>query len=263
MLGKARRWLRLFDNSSIQERRRFLPMPEGRGFRGECPMTRKTQQIATTSDGDDKITSTHPAFGQIVAHRTNGVQRSLYGSDFLHHNTMNVTISGSEMIRNLSNDWHCAGHRIVEIEMSEAQWARFVSAPNIGGGTPCTLRFADREILPDLPDPESRVDQFKIEADVRMSRAMAALDQLSGLISACGIPAGKAKALHGHVSTARRELSANLPFVAESFSEHIENTVEAARVEIHGYMTATIQRAGIESLGAAPIVLIGGKPPHA
>lgn len=44
------------------------------------------------------------------------------------------------------------------------------------------------------------------------------------------------------------ELRSNLPFVAKQFDEHMEDIVEDAKVEIHGYMTNTLQRAGMDVL---------------
>ena len=40
------------------------------------------------------------------------------------------------------------------------------------------------------------------------------------------------------------ELSSNLPFVADSFDEHVEEKIEKAKQEVHGYMNGVLTRAG-------------------
>ena len=38
----------------------------------------------------------------------------------------------------------------------------------------------------------------------------------------------------------KNNVSGNVDFVSDQFGEHIEKTVEAAKAEVHGYMTATM-----------------------
>jgi hypothetical protein len=56
---------------------------------------------------------------------------------------------------------------------------------------------------------------------------------------------------------ALQPLKSALPFVAGQFPEHMENTVEAAKAEMHGHMTNAIQRAGLDAIacGALPFKL--------
>jgi hypothetical protein len=191
--------------------------------------------------------TTHPAFAQVVASRVSGTT-ALYGSDFLHHNYMTISVRRSSLKRDLSQDWHYADRELIEIKLSEAQWATFVSAPNVGQGVPCTLNYIDQVKVPDLPDPMSRSDQFIKEAGVKLKTALDALEKVTKSIDSQLLPKGKAKVLHAAVEMAKRELRSNLPFVATQFSEHVENTVEAAKQEIHGYMTNVVQRAGLEAI---------------
>ena len=55
---------------------------------------------------DDKRYS-HPAYGQISAHRVTG-GAVLYGSDFRHDGYVEITIKRSEMNRTLARDWPSA-----------------------------------------------------------------------------------------------------------------------------------------------------------
>lgn len=214
-------------------------------------MPRNIEEPVTTMKpgpgGMDHEVTTHPAFGQIVAMRVSG-GANLYGSDFEHNAFMTIRIARSELHRNLSRDWHFAKEEIIEVALSEAQWATFVSAPNIGSGVPCTILHEGRVMTPGLPPPPSRAAQAQKEVRETLADSIRELDELDAMIDTMGLSQKKANELKSKVRAARQELSSNHKFVAESFDEHMEETVEKAKVEIHGYMTSVIQRASIAAL---------------
>lgn len=214
---------------------------------------RPVEEPTTTADGHGHGTiTTHPAYGQIAAHRVSG-GTVLYGSDFTHHGFMRVTISRSQLRRDLSHDWHHPNNELIEIDMSEAQWATFISSVNAGSGTPCTIRHIAGEWMPALPSPVDRSKQFAGELDGKLKDSIGNLRDLLGQMDAMGLPKGKTAALRDALEATLRELTANLPFVAESFGKHVETTVEKAKQEIHGYMQGAISRAGIAALqGSSP-----------
>lgn len=217
-------------------------------------MKREIQEPATVV-GDETFgdKTTHPAFGQILARRVNG-HRSLYGSEFRHNAYMSITIHTSQLHRSLSRDWHYGGKEIISVDLSEAQWATFVSAPNIGSGVQCTIDHIHGVSMPLLPDPKPSSDQFAQEVKAKLADSVEQLKSTLVAIDEMGLPKTKAQALKDKINRSINQLSANIPFVAEQFGEHVEDTVEKAKAEIHGYMTQVIQRAGIESL-------TGGKLP--
>lgn len=201
----------------------------------------------------EKVTR-HPAYAQIGAYRVSGTA-ALYDSDFRHNHFMTIKISRSELHRGLNRDWHFGREEIVEIAMSESQWATFVSSPNIGSGVPCTLTHFNGERIPGLPDPQARADQFRGEIEERLASTVKRVRDTIARVDELGIPKAKAQTLKGALNDLLTELGSNLPFVASQFEEHMEDTVEKAKQEVHGYMTATLQRAGIEALTGGQLPL--------
>lgn len=195
--------------------------------------------------------TTHPAYGQIRASRVSGAS-VLYGSDFVHRHTIEITIARSELTRGLSHDWHHACEDLISVSLSEAQWATFVSALNVGAGVPCTLEYVDGKHVPRLPAPVARTEQFTDEVKEKLAGSLSSLRSLSQEIEEMKLPVGKTKQIQHTIGRVLQELKSNLPFVAKSFDEHVERGVEAAKTEIHGYMTGVLTRAGLDSL-AGPI----------
>lgn len=192
----------------------------------------------------------HPAFAQIGASRVQG-SANLYGSDFGHHNYVIVRISESVLHRTLSRDWPSGGNRIVEVAMSEAQWATFISALNQGDGVQCTLEYRELTgLVPSFPNPVNRVDQFSDEMKETLADALKRMKDAAQEADRTRAP----KALKDSIAMAIQEIEKNIPFVAEQFGGHMEGVVEKAKIEIHSWMEGTIRRAGLEALGAeAPI----------
>lgn len=191
-----------------------------------------------------EIISSHPAFGQITLHRREGGHVPLYGSDFTHGAFISVRIHASELHRGLNRDWFHAGETYIEIALSEAQWATFVSSQGVGAGVPCTIRSRNRKPVPGLPMPRTRHDQFEGEL----------LDDLSAIIRKCDdlMDGAKTKKQRDEIALLKQDLEKKLPFVAKQFSRHMEKTTEAAKAEVHGYMMGAIQRAGLAAIGASP-----------
>lgn len=197
--------------------------------------------------------SAHPAFGQISASRVSGMA-NLYGSDFTHNHFIAIRINASTTKRGLSHDWFHPGKEYIEVYLSEAQWATFVSSLNQGSGPCCTVTALAGQSIPQLPKPRSRTEQMSGEVGERLEDVVASLKSAIDRIDAL-TPKAKAKEIKGDLSHALMNLTSNLDFVADSFDEHAEKTVEKAKAEVHGYMTGVLMRAGVQAIEASQLPL--------
>lgn len=231
-------------------------------------MSKTTAAQAPTPGRTDQLGTTyhHPAFAAVRASRVQCNGQQLFGSDFAHQHYIQVEISEATLTRGLSRDWiHGGVQRLVSLALSEAQWAHFVSSLNAGSGTPATLEYAEgRGHVPGLlPPTATRQDQFADEARETLTDAMRALRQLEASIKAAKLPAKTAKLLTDQAETARREIDANLAFVARSFGEFMETTTEKAKAEVDAYAAHHAltpppgQRTVLEELQAAAEGLVG------
>lgn len=206
----------------------------------------KTVQLADDPMSDSR--TTHPAFAQIRANRYSG-SHAMYGSSFLHSGGVSITISRSELLRGLSNDHHHEREELIEVSLTEAQWATFVSTLNNGSGIPCTLRHIGRETVPGLPDPPDMSGQYAAEMSETVREIQVALRNLAANEK---LPQWARK----QIDMQAARLTSSTGFIAKQFGEHVENVVEAAKIEINAYVTQTVHRAGLEHIASgAPISL--------
>lgn len=202
----------------------------------------------------------HPAYGQIGVSRVTG-QTTLYDSEFEHRAYMTIRIWRSQLHRDLGRDWHFGHRELIEIALSEAQWATFVSSPNIGTGVPCTLERVAGERMPSIPlrhEREVVSQELHEHADEMATKVTKAIAEIEGEIGS-SLSKKKREAVLRHLRALEMALGSNVPFYIQQFEEHIENTVEKAKVEVGAYVQATLQRAGLEALQAeAPVRMITG-----
>lgn len=195
----------------------------------------------------------HPAYAQISAVRVNGSTR-LYGSDFLHDGYVIVRISRSVLGRHLSTDWPSSRETYIEVAMSEAQWAGFVSRMNYGDGVQCTLKWRNGDRVEAIEDNPDRRQQARDELVERFDHAREALkDAHKVLNESKSINKRDAHAIRQALETVLMNITSNVGFVEERFAHHIERTVRDAKTEVDAYIETAIRNRGLE--GAGPKLL--------
>ena len=187
-------------------------------------------------NGDER----HPAWAMISASRSQGSGAVLFDSDVKHMHTIHVRLSTASRRRDLQRDWLHAEKEIVEIQMSEAQWASFVSTMNTGSGVPCTLRRHDGMPLPGV-EYEPRLKQSMDETRGAAERAFAEVAE--------AFAAYEEKKNAANLRTLKYAIQnapANVAFASESLAGHAEHVVQRARADIEAMVTSKAAQLGIE-----------------
>jgi hypothetical protein len=197
--------------------------------------------------GHDDAVYTHPAYAQISASNVSG-GTYLYGSDFKHHNYVTIRIKRSEMNRNLSNDWPFAREELIEVALSESQWATFVSSMNRGEGTQCTLQAYQGKQIPQIPRIEGKVAQFRAEGSEAADEAVRAIKEFRQEITDSKLSQKQKDHWLSRLSFIEGRTTGNLRFVASQFGEHMESVVQKAKTEISAFAHNMIMRTGLSKL---------------
>lgn len=137
----------------------------------------------TSKDTSDDGYVSHDAFGHISANRING-HRDLFQVDFPTGHFIRLKISRAKLKRDLSTDWVYASNRdtVVEVDLSEVQWAQLLCSMNTTGVS-CTLnRYCDPHtgelLTPKLP-PKHTADADSFASEVKIKAREAAKDIVS------------------------------------------------------------------------------------
>lgn len=219
-------------------------------------MRPKDEDPIETSNSRSETTLSHPAFAQISASRVSGAA-NLYGSEFTHQHFISITISRSELNRSLNRDWPFAREELIEVSLSEAQWATFVSTLNHGSGVQCTLSHLQGEMIPGIRQQKPQSERFAKE----MQQAVADIqDELRKLAGDLNGPLAKTKAaeLRKQLEWIAEKVGTHTVFVANQFDEHMEETTEKAKIEINAYIANAVQKAGLNAIAENGMLTLPG-----
>ena len=189
----------------------------------------------------------HPAFALVGAYRGSSHPGAvLFDSDILHNTTIRIRISAAARKRDLHHDWISGKDELIEVELSEAQWASFVSSMNVGDGVPCTLRHVNHVPVAELPhDPRLAYSMEETRQAARaafegIQAAMAAYDALDAKA-----PAKERKEALSTLRAVIRNAVPNVDYAGKTLVEHAENVVTKARADIEAFVVAKAQQLGL------------------
>jgi hypothetical protein len=203
---------------------------------------------------DEKVTK-HPAYGSIGIHRVQSTGMVLYDSPIPHQHYITITIKHAEDHRGLHHNRHYPSGHILEVSMSEAQFAQAITSMNTTG-TPCTLtRMWDREsdeyklverlklVRPDRETFEAEVKEATAKVHTQVKDAQ---DALAEIMKRGGtVRKGDLKKLQELLYHAEQDVRANLPFIQESFYEAMEGVTAKVKTEIVATAEAVVRARGL------------------
>lgn len=211
---------------------------------------RRYEEQKKNSPIDDWEPETHPSYGVVTVSRIQGSQ-SLFMSPFRHQHSMRLSVKRATKHRGLSNDRTFSGIELIEVGMSEAQWARLLSAAGQGEGVPCTLTYVGGQQMPDCPE-QVEIEKFHADVERDAAEAASALDEAEKLAEALlddkAPTKEKRKALLARIHASRMKLENGMPFVAKQMRERMEHIVAEGKTEIEAFAQKTLQQAGLERL---------------
>lgn len=190
-------------------------------------------------DGDER----HPAWGMIGASRVQvgPPGATLFDSDIRHGHTIIIRLGMASRRRDLNRDWLHREDEFLEVELSEAQWASFVSAMNTGNGVPCTIRRREGEInVPGVsyePRLQESMDETRGAAEKAFEEVQAAFEQYEAKKNAANLQ---------RLKYAIKNAPSNIAFAGESLVEHAENVVQKARADVEAMVVSKAAQLGLD-----------------
>lgn len=215
------------------------------------------EREADNTFGKEGIVERHPAFGTVGIYRTTG-QRHLFGSPLEKHDGyVTIRVNRAERSRTgVGYDFYHARKQVIEVALSEAQFAQLITSWNSGDGVPCTLDWIVGEgMIPDWPDEDHSSDtarvreEFKLRIEDVRKQVEAAAKELDSLLEKKGALTKDEKGRVRSAVTAMERLVCDTgPFMSEQFVEATEKTVQKAMTEIDAFVTKIALHTGLESL---------------
>ncbi len=211
----------------------------------------------------------HPAFGLASFSRQSigGVKNHrLFGSSIDSFHTIKFTVSEAEVYHRLGAD-HFHDHReVIELEMTEAQFAQLLTTMNSGPGVPVTIRHINGKRtpkLPDIPVEAAKIrDKFRDDMEKWTTQLRTTTVEIEALLNKKGAlnQVEKARVLE-LTSKLVSEMQGHTTFLVDQFNESVDGVLVQAKAEIEGFINAAIQRTGLKALQGQAGKLLGMDAP--
>lgn len=203
----------------------------------------------------ERKTEAHESYGMIGVVRGQSTNpQNLFGSSIQHRSTISIVIHSAEHVRDLSTDWYHAQRQLIEVEMSQAQFAEMITSPNIGDGVPCTIRRIDGKLMEEPPF-ESKKDIFNREFQEQMQKIVDEdtpymQEALEILNNKSSITKGDRETIKSAISMLLQEVKSNLGFTYKQFQEQMDKTVQEAKAEVESFVETKVRSLGVDALRA-------------
>ena len=236
--------------------------------------TKPTVKIAALGGDKDTIKS-HPSYGMIgICHVHGSEGERLFGSELPSRDIMRITIKTAEEHWRLHERKFFANNTVTEDYLTAAQFATFLTTPNMGDGVPCTLKFTQKDgHTPECEDEETVHELIQKDLADESKKIVSIIESLYAdlqkSLDESKLPAKTKKELLEKATKLHMEITANMPFILKQHQEAADNMTASAKAEIEASLTSALVRIGLKTvadlralqIAAGPINYLGPKGP--
>lgn len=228
-------------------------------------MADKWTKRKESTDAMGGYSETHPSYGVIGVSRISG-KGVLFGSEITHHHFLKITIAEARRVVHPPREFVMAERELVEVYLTDAQFAQMITSPNQSDGVACTINRFTGDAgqpwvdprhggRPDPPMPEHYTKKYK---DVMGERAETISEhiakakvQIDALLAGTDKPTkANLKVLQDALHVAQMNFDHNIPYVMEEMTEGIENKMATAKSEFESYVAFSLQSKGLQDLAS-------------
>lgn len=202
----------------------------------------------------EKTEMAHESFGMAGFSRVTigGEGEPLFGSSILHNNVITFRVYHGAVTRNLEQDWyHTSGGRlpIVQITMSQSQFAEMITSMNMGDGVPVTIESVYEKRMEACPYENKRM-QHSNDFKERMREFGQKMNsyKVSILKKVEKLSKKDQEEIGGMLQMLSQEVHSNIPFYEDQFTRQMNKTVTEAKAEVEAFVANKIHTAGIEAI---------------
>ena len=186
----------------------------------------------------------------------------LFGSDVEHMNTVVLRIHHGEHIRDetLHRDIFNDTGTIIEVQMTEQQFAAMITTMNVSGGSPCTIsRLNGKTVAKPPKHRQQQVFERELrDAGTKMTEELTAIEkELESAIETGKLNKTTLRDLLKRLHYAQCAVKDNLPFLYRQYHETLDNAARDAETALHGRLIGVFQQLGLDNVksGNAPKLL--------
>lgn len=183
----------------------------------------------------------HPSYGILqISRATSSKPVNVFGSSIKHTNTIRMQLSKAYVQRDLSNDFYMTDDHLVEIEMSESQFAEMICSMNMGSGTPVTIKWLRGEgMIEDCPYSDKRkLFESEFEDSIKKQNELVnqLMLQIEELLKKPKVGKNDLKEAMSLLQRLYGCMNEGKSFIYKQFNEQMDKTTLEAKGEVEAFI---------------------------
>lgn len=198
----------------------------------------------------DEEIKEHPSYGVIGISRVNGHQH-FFGSDTKPTSYIDIRIKRAENHNELGRSWYFGKERLIELRMTNTQFAELITSLNQGDGIPCTLEYVKGEgKIEQEKEKEYKVDFHKRKMSDNAKKVLENLNRQieQATVSISKLPKKDQENLNVIFSSLKMELNRNFPWYMGQYYEAMEQVAQDIKSNMEADLMHKLQQLGLETL---------------
>lgn len=210
-------------------------------------MARQYTRPTIENEGEFGCKRRHPSYAKIIVSRVSG-EAQLFQSAFTHQHYITLRICRAHVVGN-DHEMIMDDRELIEVAMSETQFARMVTSLNIGSGSPCTLQRVGGQLVKQPINEDQRQSHCRMVRS-KLTDVMNTQLELSKQIKVWREEKHRPTlreldTLAENMHLIGANFERNMGYYARVFEEHMEAVVDDAKTEIEAHVLRTTDRLGL------------------
>lgn len=175
----------------------------------------------------------------------------LFGSKIENNTTIALTIKEGERDEEYGSERYWGGPIVVEVEMSQNQFAELITTPNVNDGVPCTIRRREGVSIPYPEGENPRVvsERYLQQTIMGIAKRLKGIQEMADKINGAKTVNKSDRAwLVKELGLLDQDLRSDMPFVKQVFEEEMDKVVAEAKADVDATITHAVHTLGIEAL---------------
>ena len=195
----------------------------------------------------------HPAYAQLQFSRQSGGYSHLYGSAIKHQETITMRVNMSRKVSSKYDERYYSEHMpLIEVRMSQSQFAQAITSMNMGSGVPVTLEALRGKVMPKCQEKtvseianrglSEKMNEFADKISKDEGRIKEILEKKGT------IKVGERKEIGSIYGLLMQDIRSNMPYLHECMIEAYDKTATASKADIEAFYTNAIMNLGLDAL---------------
>lgn len=179
----------------------------------------------------------HESFGLVSFNRTScNKALTLFGSGIKHNNIISLTIKRACQQRQFGSYHYFEEGDIIEVNMSQSQFAECITSMNMGSGVPCTIMRVQGKRMEDckeISEREKLQEDFEKQINAVNKRVRDLTESINSLKGK--LTKKDQEAITNATGMLNQEIEQNLPFMRECYERSIDKSIKEGKAEIEAF----------------------------